>query len=373
MTRICLVKANTTYDLYKRTGPDLRAIVESSNYRSGPIGLWEAFDCDFRVLQEDTAPECQLGKESWAEFVKGWDIWPEGLKAERADEVDWSHYDLVISIDVAVPTRIVLGFPTVMWCYYWIEGGPPAIDTFAKGSPFFSYNVFISQRLAKARLSPGSPELSRMRRTKRAVLDAPYFLQSSRSIELLYADEATAPRGGVCLSDHSADVASSADLVGLEAFGAVRSPRGALRDVLLAKVRSKYFVVHPDSTPRCGNALIEAVSSGCLAVAPSRLQWGFPEIVSPGLDFSDARGMFRILEALEHDPELYESELAAQRSRIDDWCFSSPCRNLEQALHAFRRSPASRSAQRWAEAGSRLAVGAQRLPHRVARGLLKRS
>ncbi len=74
MTRVCLVKQNTTYDLYKQTGPDLRSIVESSNFRSGPIGLWEAFDCDFRVLEEDPSPECQYGRRTWAQYVEGWDI-----------------------------------------------------------------------------------------------------------------------------------------------------------------------------------------------------------------------------------------------------------------------------------------------------------
>lgn len=373
MTRVCLIKANTTYDLYKRTGPDLRTIVESSNFRSGPIGLWEAFDCEFRVVQEDPAPECQRGKQTWAEYVKGWDIWPNGLTAERADDVDWSVYDIVISIDIAIPTWLISKFPTVLWCYYWIEGGPPAIDSFAKGSPFFGYNVFMSQRLAKRELTPDSAETRRMRRSRRAVIDAPYFLQSSRSIQSLYHDEVTTPREGVCLSDHSAKVATPEELTGLAAFGTVRTPAGELHDVLLDKVRSKYFVVHPSSAPRCGNALIEAVSAGCLAVAPSKLQWGFPEIVSSSLEFDDADGMFRVLERLECSPEVYRRELAAQQARIDEWCFSTPCRNLEQVLDAFRKSDAPRSAQRRAELTSQTVVAAQRLPRRVGRRLLKRN
>ena len=371
--RVCLVKQNTTYDLYKQTGPDLQSIVESSNFRSGPIGLWEAFDCDFRVLEEDPAPECQRGKQTWAHYVEGWDIWPSGFKAEWADDVDWSAYDAVISIDVAVPTRLVLEFPTVMWCYYWIEGGPPAIKTFAKGSPFFAYNVFLSQALAKSELPSDCGQLRRMLSSKRAVLDAPYFFQSSRSIQLLYADDVSAPRIGLCLSDHSSKVVSAKELGQLDAFGTVRMPTGAIRDVLLAKVRSKYFVVHPASPPRCGNALIEAISAGCLVLAPSRLQWGFPELVSRELDFDNVSGMLGVLETLENDPEVFERELDAQQGRVDAWCFSHPCRNLESALDAFRRSTASRSRQRRAETRARLSVAAQRLPRRLGHRLLRGS
>lgn len=371
--RVCLVKQNTTYDLYKLTGPDLKTIVESSNFRSGPIGLWEAFDCDFRVLQEDPSPECQYGKQTWARYVEGWEIWPAGLGAERADEVDWSSYDAVISIDVAVPTRVVREFPKVLWCHYWIEGGPTAIKTFAEGSPLYSYNVFLTQGLAKGELASDSRCLRQMRATRRAVVDAPYFLQSSRSVQLLYAHEAPIEKSGICLSDHSSRVVAAEDLASLEALGMVRKPSGSIRDVLRAKLLSKYFVVHPNSVPRCGNALIEAVSSGCLVVAPSRLQWGYPELVSGDLDFGDVRGMLGVLDALENRPELYERELAAQQARVDAWCYANPCRNLERTLGAFRQSAATPSKQRRAEGRARVAVSMKRAPRRFGRRLLRRA
>ena len=90
MTRVCIVKQHTTYDLFTRTGPDLRAIVASSNWRSGPIGLWQAFDTSARIVLEDPAPECQLGKQQWSQWVQGWDLWPSGSTADVAEAVDWA-------------------------------------------------------------------------------------------------------------------------------------------------------------------------------------------------------------------------------------------------------------------------------------------
>ncbi|MBN2404405.1 MAG: hypothetical protein JXE06_02360, partial [Coriobacteriia bacterium] len=186
MTRVCVVKQHTTYDLFTRTGPDLPAIIASSNWRSGPIGLWEAFDTSARIVFEDPAAECQLGKQHWSQYVQGWELWPPGSTAHDADAVDWTQYDIVISIDVAVPTRIVRRFPSVMWCYYFIEGGPTGIDERFRGSPFFSYNVFLNHRLAKSLLTSDSAGPRQMRMSSRAVLDFPYYMQSARSVRKLY-------------------------------------------------------------------------------------------------------------------------------------------------------------------------------------------
>ena len=149
--------------------------------------MWEAFDCSARIVYEDAAPECQVGKRHWSSYVQGWELWPADGEADASESIDWSQYDAVISIDVAVPSRIIRRFPQVMWCYYFIEGGPWGIDHEFKGSPYFGYNVFLNHRLAKTRLTARSSSVRQMRATRRAVLDFPYYMQSARS-------DPTAPR-----------------------------------------------------------------------------------------------------------------------------------------------------------------------------------
>jgi len=169
--RICVVKASGTYDLFTVTGPALAQIVSSSNMRSGPIGLWEAFDCEARIVSDDNAPECAEGRKQWRRYVEGWEY--RQPPSEPAESVDWSQYDIVISIDIAVPTRIVRLFPTVMWCHYFIEGGPNSVKGYAAGSPLYGYNVFITQRLGKARWDHNSVRVRQMRWERRSQLDAP--------------------------------------------------------------------------------------------------------------------------------------------------------------------------------------------------------
>ena len=109
--KVCLVKQNSTYDLYTRAGPTLEEILASSNWRSGPLGLWEAFDCAFRIVWENPEAECQIGKRQWGKYVQGWKVWPDNSRAEHANLINWGEYDIIIAIDVAVPSRIVRRFP----------------------------------------------------------------------------------------------------------------------------------------------------------------------------------------------------------------------------------------------------------------------
>ncbi len=354
MTRVCVVKQHTTYDLFTRTGPDLPAIVASSNWRSGPLGLWEAFDTSARIVFEDPAPECQRGKQQWSQYVRGWELWPPGSTADDADLVDWAHYDVVISIDVAVPTRIVRRFPSVMWCYYFIEGGPTGIDERFRGSPFFSYNVFLNHRLAKSLLASDSAGLRRMRKSRRAVLDFPYYMQSARSVRKLHPQLADVPRTGVCLSHHSREVLRDGERAALARTGPVRTEWRTIADIHRAELESAYFVVHPASKPSVGVALIEAISAGCLVLAPTDRVLGFPELLAPGLEFRTMDELLGLLESLENDPRTREGYRLQQERLVEEWCYRNPAHNLDMLLRAFRSSSVPSRRQIRAERQSRV-------------------
>jgi hypothetical protein len=358
--RVCLVKQKSTYDLYTKETRDLRALVASSNWRSGPLGLWNAFDCEFRLIDDDAASECQLGKAQWGQYVEGWTLYDDTIVYPTAEGVDWSIYDIVVSIDVAVPTRVITAFPRVMWCYYFIEGGPTAIDHELKGSPFFGYNVFLNHRLSKAQLTSKSSSVRQMRATRRAVLDFPYYMQSAHSIRSLYDGCSDDMRRGICLSHHSRDVVSEAELKALAKLGPVRCEWSTLNDIHRAELSSAYFVVHPLSRARAGTALIEAISAGCLVLAPSQRIWGFPELVMPALDFTSFEDLCTILRTLEADPSLYRHHRAMQARLVDEWCYLNPAQNLVTLLEAFGSSPASRGRQSCAEWSAHAAAASER-------------
>lgn len=369
--RVCLVKQHTTYDLYTRCGPNLREMVASSNWRSGPLGLWEAFDTDFKVVWENSDPECQLGKRHWRKYVEGWDVWPGGGKADNADTTDWGAYDVVISIDIAVPTRVVRRFPGVMWCYFFIEGGPTAIDGMFRGSPFYGYNVFLNHRLAKQTLSPDGLPIRSMHHQRRAVLDFPYYLQSAKSIQSLYPPPGPKTRNGMVFSHHSYPCLTSEDLCAFAALGTVRRPQQSISDIHRCELLSKYFIVHPACKPMAGVGVIEAISAGCLALAPVSKLWGFPEILSPSLDYQNVEELVDLLRKLDANPVWYDTERSLQAAKVQDWCFRLPTANLELLHRVFQQSKCSRTRQIISEkldyAKAKLYLGGLRLFHLAKR------
>lgn len=371
MMRVCLVKQHTTYDLYTRCGSNLREMVASSNWRSGPLGLWEAFNTEFKVVWDNSDPECQLGKQHWGKYVEGWNVWPAGGTAENADAIDWGAYDTIISLDIAVPTRVIRRFPGVMWCYFFIEGGPTAIDGMFRGSPFYGYNVFLNHRLAKQTLSSDSQPIHSMHKQRRAVLDFPYYLQSAKSIQSLYPPADPKARSGMVFSHHSYPCLTSEELCVFEAVGAIRRPQRSISDIHRCELLSKFFVVHPACKPMAGVGVIEAISAGCLVLAPLSKLWGFRDLLSPSLDYQNGEELVGLLWRLDANPGWYEVERSLQAAKVQDWCFRFPTENLELLHQAFRQSKCSRINQvasekldwgkAWCYRASRFLLRARRL------------
>jgi hypothetical protein len=361
--RVCLVKQHTTYDLYTKTGPDLRSIVASSNWRTGPLGLWDAFDCDFRIVYENPDPECLIGKTHWSRYVEGWDIWPAGGVAEQAEAIDWGSYDIIISVDVAVPTHIVAGFPETMWCYYFIEGGPTGIAEGFRGSPYFGYNVFLDHRMGEELLTAESPAARQMLRERRAPLDFPYYFLSSRSVDSLYEPR---QRSGALLSHQSRGVISGPEIEAFERMGPLRRDYPpSIAAIHELEVASKYFVLHPQCAVRAGTQVMEAISAGCVVLGPPDRLWGFPQLLAENGPQVDVSAVLAEYSRLEADAEAYAKRRNEQASRVDQGCYELPRRNMELLYAMFRESKASRRRQRAAEWRSRAGAAIWRSATRV--------
>lgn len=395
--KVCLVKQNTTYDLYTKTEGGLKSIVESSNWRLGPAALWEAFDVDFRIVNENNAKECKIGNKHWGRYVTNWDIWPDGKEAEEAESIEWSQYDIVISIDIAIPSKIVRKFRKVMWCYYFIEGGTSGIDTVHKGSPFYGYNAFFNHRLPRKKLLNNNLQVNSMITKRRSVLDFPYYLLSSQSIRSIYAESSECIRDGIMLSHHSYKVISELEQKALSQIGTLYSNTtmkqdtkynnqtellsvpwqwqqaglSSISDLHKLEFKSKYLVVHPACRIMAGLALIEAISAGCLALAPKDLVVGFPELINERLNYSSFEELLSILSELENNPSFYLEEKQLQCLKVDKYCFETPVANLITLYNAFQNSKASAFRQHISEWNSYFGAIVNRLQSSLFRKLHK--
>jgi hypothetical protein len=367
--RVCLVKQAGCYDLYTVTGGDAAALARSSACRSGPLGLWEwpGFTTDFRVLTDCGTEECRRGPREWAPFVAGKTFRAFTGVADDPWEVAWSEYDIVISVDVAVPEAVVRSHPAVLWCHYFIEGGPWGVKEQWADSPQYGYDVFLNHRPAAAALTSRSRAVRRLRRARRTVLDFPYYLLSDRTIADIYP--AAEGRSGVCLASSSRDHLSEALRTALQRFGPLRLDYASPSELHQAMAASRYFVVTPGSPAKTGGALVDAVSAGCVVLAPSETVREFGQIVAPWLDCSGDAGLLGHLDALEGDAPRYDLARGGQAAIVRRTFWEYPLRNLQLLAETFAGVKAPVAAQHRSERLSRALAPLHRLPRRVRRRL----
>ena len=287
--RVCLVKQLDCYDLYTETGPDWAAIAQSSACRSGPLGLWDwpGFTTDFRVLDVCEAPECRVGPNEWARFVEGKVFHHYAGTPDDPRAVAWDDYDIVISVDIAVPSAVVERHPSVLWCQYFIEGGPWALNEQWADAPQYGYNVFLDHRPATRLLTKRSAAVRRLARTRRTVLDFPYYLLSDTTLATIYRRAGDAPAAGICLASSSRGRVDPSLRQDLERRGPLREDYHTPAELHAAMAASKYFVVAPGSPPKTGGAIVDAISAGCVVVAPAATVQHFSQLTAPWLDFDD--------------------------------------------------------------------------------------
>lgn len=357
--RMALVKQDVCEDLYcAPSDASPRTLLESTQLRSGPIALLSKVKAHFHVLETDPAPECQIWKEratdlhwdtldffaSYRDRIPGCDYGQKRF-AVNPQAIDWSQYDIVISIDVAVPAAVTRQFPRTAWAYYVREIKAPSYNR-GLTAPAAGQDLFLNHGF---RWNPPA--------TAKHVVEFPYHLQFAGCFHELFQLPFDAPRQGTFVDHHTLVLMSNQDRERLAAFGPVAGPvlpshlryEGGksvpprrtmdpdLRERLLG---SKYFLITPGERSVFGTALVEAIAAGCLAIgSPTALRThGF--IFSPRTSADNIDEAIEILRNFENDPAAYQSEVQRQRLLIDWLCYVRPLLALfDQAAEVVARRP----------------------------------
>lgn len=350
--RILIVKQDVNEDLYccpVGTSPD--QIVLSTLLRTGPVALFSELKADFRIVRTEDTPGCGIWKEratslrwdsleffsSYQREVPGRNYGQSSL-AVSSYEIDWSQYDIVISIDISVPENVVAANPRILWAYYIREIKAPAYQLSLKNA-LAGYDRVLNHGFRLNR-----PSLANH------VLEFPYHLQYYGCFHKLFS--LTLPesrnRDGVFVDHHTMVKLSPEDRTKLRAFGwlastvhegdreiiptSERLPRRTMdSDLKEHFLNSRYFLITPGQRSVFGTALVEAIAAGCLAI-------GSPEAFREhGYLFNDATSASTVSEAIERirqfelDHEAYAREVTRQRTLIDYVCYVRPLGDLLNA------------------------------------------
>ncbi len=335
--RVAIVKSTSYSDLYCCASTnDARALTFSSLMRSGPVGLYVTTVCTGFIIEHDPAwanhlvrqrvvdcnhgtidlflkevPESRARDKAFAALGK------QNEFAHPATSIDWNDFDLVLAMDACVPSMVTREFPTTAWGYYI---GEPCMREYRRSSkaPMEGYQWFLNQRF-RAIDTATLPWHE---------IECPYYLQYPGCFESLLELGEPSRRSGFTLEHHSASTASPQVLDLLGDYGDVRLSNGTPRHILERLHQSKYFL-RLGGRRLWGNALIEAVSSGCLVIGDPAA-FVHRDLFTPS---TSAANQFEVLDrvrALEADDELYASQLEWQRLLVQYVAFDRPVAELLQ-------------------------------------------
>ena len=261
MYRLALIKEACYQDLWvcdKSKG--YKKLLESSLLRVGPVGLLEIFDGDFYILETNkslTAKKLRSSqiyhlKEKDYEKIentvpKSFNKSPKEL-AKKPESIIWNNYDIVISINFAVPINIRKKYKNIVWICLTGEGKfPVGIN---------SWDYLISHNC------PSSPYLDR------SIIDMPYTFISSNFIIKNFKKKKE--KSGIYFEINSgkSNILSSKKKYSFkDNFRKLKIPlrfhKGDIKTHLDQLVLSKYFVKY-QGRPVRGNSFIEAISSECI-------------------------------------------------------------------------------------------------------------
>lgn len=327
--RIALVKQSSYADLYSIPSiggvegrRSAREVYESSNFRSGPVGLLAQFDCDFIIVECADAPECKVweyrlpgeatDKASVTEHKRK--LRKEQLPcAVDASVIDWSEYDVVICLENAVPSTITRTYPETIWATMLEWFGMPQYKRYLLKPPR-GYDVFLTQVFSSTPFDCMLPPTA---------LHWPYgFLHSSsfRELGLLHAVE----KGDSIVLDQNAESLRH-DLVEDPSLAARLKLLGGMKikDFAVRMAEAKYYTSVGSSRLLWGNGTMDVAALGAL-ILTDRSKLINSAVVGPECHVSNAEGLKNKVGRLDADPELYQSTLESQRQRLDYFAFWRP-------------------------------------------------
>jgi len=299
----------------------------SSLSRVGPSYLITAHNADFYVVYEENTPECQI----WTEKAITRPLAAYRKLASRhaqytrsVKDINWDKYDVVLSLEVSVPTTITRKHPNTLWCYMISE---PYMKHFT-GPLVPGYDARFNQSLG------GKIQ------TKFGVVDFPYAPIEPRSLlDFVAPTPAPVDRKGVFQEPNSA--AAGVDFSKFQQFGPVRRivTKKQASDHVEQTIRNlslcKYYVKLGGRKVR-GNSILEAIACRVLVLG-NQDQLIYSKLLHKHLRVANMKQAIERIKELEADPEKYHRLLDWQENQMCKFAVNRPMESLRNLLKLKRQ------------------------------------
>lgn len=343
--KIALIKQDVYQDLYvcSTAEKDSGNILLSSQMRVGPIGLFHNCNCDFFIVKEEMNPETQIyryvipHKTKMLRLLKTHTLnniaghsdyrpgstHPNGDFSIDAGSINWGEYDVVISINVSLPTYIVTQYRSTLFAYMIGEAN------IAISKPRFGYDVSLNQ-MARGIIYKTCGEI-----------DFPYTFLNGTTLQEIMKNrlERESKKEGIFMEVNSTIERPVRHIP--EHFKPLKE-KGykiwfhdqSIIQNLTNLYDSKYFIKYGGRTIR-GNSVAEAISAGSLAIM-NRDEITHKELIIEECDVKSMEDILRLLKELEADNHKYQELLEKQRTQVSELFFEKPILSLINCLEEKR-------------------------------------
>tara|TARA_Y100001968_G_C19429130_1_gene756023 strand:- start:920 stop:2152 length:1233 start_codon:yes stop_codon:yes gene_type:complete len=319
--KIAFIKESCHPDLWVGDKIDSHIdLVRSTLLRIGPIGLLDIFGADFYIVESNFSKASNqirkaqlphLSKKDFLKFQKKKQKYNISRLPERCpadfekdiNDIDLINYDIVISLNFAIPLNLRNRYPNILWLCLTGEGRYPIQVN--------GWDYFISHDF------PKSPTLEYL------TIDMPYtFISSSFLEENIKINK----REGIYLEINSISEMKPnsrkdwrENIEGINDLNKLKLPisyhPGNTNDHLNLLVSSNYFV-KLGGRPVRGNSFLEAISAGCVCFLKSSDCYGnisFPDFCY----FSNNNDLIAKISYLEENNSFREELILKQRSYLE--------------------------------------------------------
>ena len=348
--QIAFVKSSLYQDLWVcDITRDPLTLFRTSLMRCPAIGLADAYQADFIVVREDPGTEslrhlncidkshyhnlqhANVNKNPELPFLD------ETYHSDRSidsvshnvDEIDWTKYNIVITMNACVPERIVRAHPRILWCYFIGENKQYMIE------PIHGYHVILNQDVTYRQRSP-------------KIIGFPYTCLSPFLLEKMYYSlfEKTAAshaKDGIYMEINNTEerpvitIPSIFQHIARECHEmTIRLHSQNIVTNLKRVCESKYFVKLTGRVVR-GNSIVECVSAGTLILANRRLVI-FNDLIDERCHCETYADVISKIHFFERNPEEYKKVVFYQRQQLNTHYFKGPIQKLFQKYQELIQS-----------------------------------
>jgi len=294
----------------------------------GPMSLLADLKADYFVVRQAPEPETYLWKEKFAgdpdpriafRGVEAWQREQEGMGVVDCEQVRWDDYDLVICLDIPVPTRIVSRSRKTIWAYYSVEAGG-LLHKRSLAALIPGYHIYLNHCFRRYRARPYN---------KDHVLEFPFTFQSSAAWEKL-AKETVA--GNAERRDAIVDRASWQSHSGK--IPEFMKPLSGDATAYIRLMSSSQFAIRTDPKTRWGNWALEAIQAGCLFLGRAD-SLAMPGVLLPDLVVPDLISARETIKVLQQDPPRMHALAKTQAALAEHLAFRRPLLELTRLVKKY--------------------------------------